>query len=121
MAAVRTFLNQADLTDGRRVGEADGHPPRRAIGEEKDGTVSIAHRHARDPTRIAGSARENRLSGATFILGCYGGEDTFSDLVIARTIEHSDPAAFRRLNARLTELRNRIFERANAITSRRAW
>lgn len=65
--------------------------------------------------------RENRLSGATFILGCYGGEDTFSDLVIARTIEHSDPAAFRRLNARLTELRNRIFERANAITSRRAW
>ncbi|HEX7037034.1 MAG TPA: hypothetical protein VF210_14760 [Pseudomonadales bacterium] len=65
--------------------------------------------------------RENRLSGATFILGCYGGEDTFSDLVIARTLEQSDPAAFRDLNARLNALRNQTFERANAITSRRAW
>lgn len=65
--------------------------------------------------------RENRLSGATFILGCFGGEDTFSDLVIGRTLEQSDPLAFRNLNARLLELRNQAFERANAITSRRAW
>jgi hypothetical protein len=65
--------------------------------------------------------RENRLSGATFILGCYGGENTFSDLVIGRPLEQSDPPAFRELNARLLALRNQTFEHANAITSRRAW
>jgi hypothetical protein len=65
--------------------------------------------------------RENRLSGATFVLGCYGGADTFSDLVIGRRFEEDDPPAFRRFNTRLTELRNQTFEHANAITSRRAW
>ena len=65
--------------------------------------------------------REHRLSGATFILGCYGGTDTFSDLVIGRRFEHSDPLAFRNLNARLSQLRTSTFDSANAITSRRAW
>lgn len=65
--------------------------------------------------------RENRLSGATFILGCFGGAETFSDLVIGRQFEDSDPLKFRNLNARLTHLRTRTFDSANAITSRRAW
>lgn len=65
--------------------------------------------------------RENRLSGATFILGCYGGEETFSDLVIGRRFERTDPLKFHNLNARLGELRTRTFDAANAITSRRAW
>jgi hypothetical protein len=65
--------------------------------------------------------RQNRLSGATFILGCYGGEETFSDLVIGRRFEDKDPLVFRNLNSRLSELRSRAFEDANAITSRRAW
>jgi hypothetical protein len=65
--------------------------------------------------------RQNRLSGATFILGCFGGEETFSDLVIGRRFEASDPLRFRNLNARLVHLRNQTFESANAITSRRSW
>ena len=54
-------------------------------------------------------------------LGCYGGTDTFSDLVIGRHLETTDPLAFQNLNARLSHLRTRTFEAANAITSRRAW
>lgn len=65
--------------------------------------------------------QEHRLSGATFILGCFGGSETFSDLVIGRHLEQSDPLTFRNLNARLAHLRTATFESANAITSRRAW
>lgn len=65
--------------------------------------------------------RAHKLAGATFILGCYGGEATFSDLVIAGDLAQSDPLRHRNLNARLSELRTRTFESANAITSRRAW
>jgi hypothetical protein len=65
--------------------------------------------------------RQNRLSGATFILGCFGGEETFSDLVIGRRFETSDPLRFRNLNSRLAHLRNQTFDSANAITSRRSW
>lgn len=65
--------------------------------------------------------RENKLAGATFVLGCYGGTETFSDLVIGRRFEQSDPLMFRNLNARLSHLRSETFECANAITSRRAW
>lgn len=64
---------------------------------------------------------QNRLSGATFILGCYGGRDTFSDLVVGRHLEAAEPLRFRNLNARLSELRTRTFESANAITARRSW
>jgi hypothetical protein len=64
---------------------------------------------------------ENRLSGATFILGCYGGSDTFSDLAIGERWRQTDPIRFRNLNARLGHLRTQTFEAANAITSRRSW
>ncbi len=64
---------------------------------------------------------ERRLSGATFVLGCYGGEDTFSDVVIAQQWAESDPLNHRNANARLHALRNAIFESANAIASRRHW
>lgn len=65
--------------------------------------------------------RQHRLAGATFVLGCYGGADTFSDLVIGVHWQTGDPLRFRNLNARLGEVRTRVFEAANAITSRRAW
>lgn len=61
------------------------------------------------------------LGGATYVLGCYGGVDTFSDLVIAAHLRDDDPLRFDNLNARLGELRTGVFEAANAITSRRAW
>jgi len=63
----------------------------------------------------------HRLSGATFVLGCYGGENTFSDVTIAGQFEHSDPLQYRNANARLKVLRNDMFETANAIASRRHW
>ena len=63
----------------------------------------------------------HRLAGATGILGCYGGEDTFSDLVIGEAWRESDPLRYRNLNARLTQLRTRTFESANAIAARRSW
>jgi hypothetical protein len=65
--------------------------------------------------------RRRRLAGATFVLGCYGGEATFSDLVIGRHFEANEPQRFRNLNARLGHLRTRTFEAANAITARRSW
>ena len=64
---------------------------------------------------------EHRLSGATFILGCYGGQDTFSDVVIAKHWEHEAPLQFRNANARLSSLRDDIFASASAIASRRHW
>ena len=63
----------------------------------------------------------NELAGATYVLGCYGGVDTFSDLVIGRKWTDSEPLRFRNLNARLGHLRTRTFESANAITARRSW
>lgn len=71
--------------------------------------------------RGLGQVRERRLAGATFVLGCYGGVDTFSDAVIGAHWQTEDPLRFRNLNARLGELRTRVFETANAITARRAW
>lgn len=62
-----------------------------------------------------------KLAGATAVLGCFGGEDTFSDLVIGRDLEAGEPLRFRNLNARLGELRNRTFDTASAIASRRSW
>jgi hypothetical protein len=74
-----------------------------------------------DQTTTRCEAVLDLVSGATFILGCYGGAETFSDLVVGRQFATSDPIRFRNLNARLTELRTRVFECANAITARRAW
>ena len=71
--------------------------------------------------RSLGQLAERRLSGATFVLGGFGGQDTFSDLVIGRRWQDADPLRFRNLNARLSHLRTGTFEAANAITSRRAW
>ena len=64
---------------------------------------------------------EHRLSGATFILGCYGGEDTFSDVVIGSQWEDSEPLQYRNANARLKILRDGMFVAADAIASRRHW
>ena len=61
------------------------------------------------------------LAGATYILGCYGGVDTFSDLVIGKRWARSEPLRYRNLNARLGHLRTRTFESANAIAARRSW
>ncbi len=71
--------------------------------------------------RGLGDVERHRLAGATFILGCYGGVDTFSDAVIGRALESSAPLRFRNLNARLGVLRTRVFDAANAITARRSW
>ena len=72
-------------------------------------------------TRGLRQLQEHRLSGATFVLGCFGGEGTLSDLVIGAQLENSDPLRFRNQNARLGHLRTAVFEAANVITSRRSW
>ncbi len=64
---------------------------------------------------------ERKLSGATFILGCYGGEDTLSDLIIGKQWQAQDPQRFTNLNVRLGQLRNELFAAANQITSRASW
>ena len=53
--------------------------------------------------------KERRLSGATYVLGCYGGAETFSDLVLAGSSAAT--------NQRLVELRNEIYALANAIAA----
>lgn len=65
--------------------------------------------------------KKSELAGATFILGCYNGQDTFSDLVIGQQWQDSDPVRFRNLNARLGQLRTEIFESAGRIASRKLW
>ena len=62
-----------------------------------------------------------RLAGATYVLGCYGGEDTLSDLIVARDRAASDPEGFADVNARLTAVRTRVFESASTIASRQLW
>lgn len=65
--------------------------------------------------------RSRHLGGVTFVLGCYGGEDSFSDFVLKPELAVAEPLRHRNLNARLTELRTRVFLSANVITARRAW
>ena len=62
-------------------------------------------------------ARE--LAGATYVLGCYGGIDTFSDFTISG--DGFDELQARNLNARLNQLRTATFESAEAIAARRSW
>ncbi len=64
---------------------------------------------------------KRELAGATFVLGCYNGTDTFSDLVIGQQWQTSDPVRYRNLNARLSDLRTRVFKSANQIASRNLW
>ena len=63
----------------------------------------------------------NNLSGATSVLGCFGGADTFSDLILAKHLEESEPLRFKNLNARLERLRNETFQAARKIASRKNW
>ncbi|MDB0050249.1 hypothetical protein N9F31_02210, partial [Pseudomonadales bacterium] len=63
----------------------------------------------------------HELAGATLILGCYGGMDTFSDLIIGKSLEADDPLSFRNLNARLDHLRTQTFEAARRIAARQTW
>ncbi len=65
----------------------------------------------------ARQVREKKLAGATYVLGCYGGEDTFSDLVVHRALRTRDPKRYQLLNNRLTYLRDSIFTVANDIAS----
>jgi alpha-D-ribose 1-methylphosphonate 5-triphosphate synthase subunit PhnG len=53
--------------------------------------------------------KARRLSGATYVLGCYGGAETFSDLEL--------PGSGAATNQRLIELRNEIYALANAIAA----
>lgn len=63
----------------------------------------------------------HKLAGATSVLGCFGGQDTLSDLSIGETLRDADPLRYRNLNARLVELRTEVFQCADQIASRRSW
>jgi hypothetical protein len=63
----------------------------------------------------------HELAGATLILGCYGGMDTFSDLIIGGRYEEGEPLKYQNLNARLMHLRTRTFEAARRIAARQVW
>lgn len=63
----------------------------------------------------------HELAGATLVLGCYGGMDTFSDLELARGLFHDDPIRYRNLNSRLDHLRTKTFEAARCIAARQTW
>ena len=63
----------------------------------------------------------HELAGATNILGCFGGMDTLSDLMIGTAYEVSEPIRYRNLNNRLDHLRTRTFEAARAIAARQTW
>lgn len=110
--------------DGRRLGdlEADFRNLQRSVEElialleEEDERFWVGYLQ-RGLTHVA----ENRLAGVTFILGCYGGSETFSDYCLGERWRDEDPIRFRNLNARLQHLRTKTFEAANAITARRSW
>ncbi len=65
--------------------------------------------------------KNSELAGATYILGCFNGADTFADLTIGSQWQQEDPIRYRNLNARLMDLRNRTFQSASRIASRRLW
>lgn len=65
--------------------------------------------------------QDRKLAGATSVLGCYGGQDTLSDLCIGAVHREQDPLRYRNLNARLSELRTEVFQAADQIASRRSW
>ena len=63
----------------------------------------------------------HELAGATLVLGCYGGMDTFSDLELAKDLAEQDPVRYRNLNGRLDHLRTKTFEAARCIAARQTW
>ena len=64
---------------------------------------------------------DHELAGATLVLGCYGGMDTFSDLQLNKDLIDSDPVRYRNLNGRLDHLRTKTFEAARSIAARQTW
>ncbi len=58
-------------------------------------------------SRCLPDVRARKLTGVTGVLGCYGGEDTFSDLVIGHDLD----------SRRLAVLRTAIFDVANGIAA----
>ncbi len=64
---------------------------------------------------------DHELAGATLVLGCFGGIDTFSDLQLRKELIDSDPVRYRNLNGRLDHLRTRTFEAARRIAARQTW
>ena len=63
----------------------------------------------------------HELAGATLVLGCFGGMDTFSDLELGKDMMESNPVRYRNLNARLDHLRTKTFEAARSIAARQTW
>jgi len=63
----------------------------------------------------------HELAGATLVLGCYGGMDTFSDLQLGKELIDSDPVRYRNLNGRLDHLRTTTFEADRLIAARQTW
>lgn len=66
-----------------------------------------------------------KLSGATYVLGCFTGEGSMSDLVLsdpqADPLTPQDGLGHRNLNSRLHRLRSDVFKSANRIASRELW
>ena len=71
--------------------------------------------------RALKSIEGKELAGATSVLSCFGGEDTFSDLRLAQTLKEEDSLSIRNLNLRLDRLRGEMFESAKRIASRTLW
>lgn len=57
--------------------------------------------------RCMPEVRARRLTGVTAVLGCFGGEDTFSDLTVGAELDAR----------RLIKLRTAIFDVANGIAA----
>ena len=72
-------------------------------------------------SRAMTQVEAHKLSGATMVLGCFNGADSFADLKIGLHLQESDELAYNNLNQRLTHLRNQIFESASTIASRKLW
>ena len=71
--------------------------------------------------RALKSIEAKELAGATSVLSCFGGEDTFSDLRLAQSLKEDEPLRIRNLNLRLDRLRGEMFESAKRIASRTLW
>lgn len=87
-----------------------------AILEEAEDTFWCAYLK-----RGLSQVQAHKLSGATFVLGCYAGAESFSDLVLAQQLQETDRLRFDNLNNRFGHLRTAVFESANLIASRRLW
>jgi len=72
---------------------------------------------ARCMRRALEQINANRLAGVSQVLAAFGGEDTFSDLVLLPQLEAADRRRFVVMNRRLEHLRTTIFELANEVAS----